>query len=157
MGVGKLGAVEPFFAPQGVKLNGDRYMELLEQQMFPAMALLAHKAGVSPGEYYFQQDNAPSHKPDRVLKCVKRNAKVFSKWPACSYDLAPMDYFVFNEVKAAIEKVQPPPKSEQQMRTAVTLACADLDQLAINRAIDSFVTRCRKCFQVGGLRFEHML
>ena len=50
-----------------------------------------------------------------------------------------------------------PPRSEPELRTAISLARASLDQSKIDSAIDHFVARCEKCLSVNGLRFEHLM
>ena len=51
----------------------------------------------------------------------------------------------------------PPPKTEAEMRTAICIAAAALDQNKVNAAIDNLVKRCEKCLEIGGLRFEYKL
>ena len=157
LAAGKLGVAGPFFIPQGVKLNGEKYKELLTQQYFPAMSAAAYKAGLKPGKFRFQQDNAPSHTARDVVSCLPKYCKPFFKWPACSCDLSPLDFYVFSEVKRGIEAMESPPKTEADVRTAVALACASLDQSKIDASIENFVKRCKLCLQVNGLRFEHMM
>ena len=53
--------------------------------------------------------------------------------------------------------MDPPPKTEAEMRTAICIAAAALDQNKVNAAIDNLVKRCEKCLEVGGLRFEYKL
>ena len=56
----------------------------------------------------------------RKLYCNKRRADPFFKWPANSYDLPPVKFFAFSEIKNEIEKMT---KKEGECRTAASLAC----------------------------------
>ena len=56
----------------------------------------------------------------RKLYCNKRRAGPFFKWPANSYDLPPVEFFAFSEIKNDIEKMT---KKEGECRTAASLAC----------------------------------
>ena len=51
----------------------------------------------------------------------------------------------------------PPPKTEAEMRTAICIAAAALDQNKVNAAACNLVKRREKCLKAGGLRFEYKL
>ena len=103
-------------------------------------------------------DNAPAHQPVFVGDTIRRHCKPFPfKWPACSYDLSPIDYYIFNQIKQHLEEMEVPPKKECEMSTAITIACSKLTQAGIDKVIDNFVTRCKLCLASEGMRFEHKL
>ena len=76
-----------------------------------------------------------------------KNRKLFFGRPAKSYDPSPLDFFVLNEIKTHVATQDP----------AVSLACDQLRQDTIVRAIDNFVERRRICPRLRGQRSEHAL
>ena len=108
-------------------------------------------------KFFSQQDNAPSHKTADVMRCISKNTNHFFKWPACSPDLAVCDYFVFNQLKTFIQNTECAPKTLADLRMAICMACAAIDQDMLNRAIGDLVPRRKACIKQGGLRFEHTL
>ena len=156
MRISKMGCATPVFAPPGERINADDYIQMLQQSFFPQMSMMAQKRGKS--KWGFQQDNAPCHSTQKVLKTIKKHAKCeFPPWPPVSPDLSPLDFFLWPEMKRFILSLETPPKNEASIRAAVCLSASSIDQTKINQAIDSMIKRCEMCLQVGGLRFEYLL
>ena len=64
------------------RLNADRYIEILDNELVPSIELLT-----SPGssEFLFQQDNAPCHRAKKVKEHLSQSIELLP-WPARSPD-----------------------------------------------------------------------
>ena len=56
---------------------------------------------------------------------------------------------------AYIQNIDPLPTTEQQLRSAVIAAAANIPHDNIVKAIASLYGRCKKCIEVNGARFEY--
>ena len=66
--------MDPYFFPQGLKINTEVYLDVLQRVMVPWMRSVA--AG---RPFTFQQDSAPAHKSKKVQAWLKANVPHF--WP----------------------------------------------------------------------------
>jgi transposase len=83
--------IGPFKVPQGVKLNAERYCELLDEDLIP---WLNKQTVTLKRKLIFQHDNAPSHRAKYTthwlaLKGFKQE-KIMT-WPPASPDLNPIE------------------------------------------------------------------
>lgn len=86
--------IGPFFI-QG-NLNGQRYLDLLNTQIIPALAVLQPDLR---HQVWFQHDGCPAHSTEEVRRLltdtfagwIGRGGTI--GWPARSPDLTPMDFF----------------------------------------------------------------
>ena len=79
--------------PQGVKVNTDVYLEMLETMVKPWV----ESQDWGENGFCFQQDGAPSHTSNRTQEWCKENFDFFWDklwWPPSSPDLNPMDFSV---------------------------------------------------------------
>lgn len=93
--------VGPFFIDGS--LNGDKYLDLLQHQIIPALAALYphHQNPQLPANsLWFQQDGAPPHYARHVREYLNNifpnrwiGRRGFLEWPARSPDLTPLDFF----------------------------------------------------------------
>ena len=78
--------------PQGVKVNSDTYIELLDKQVLKWIKKQNGQDG-----YCFMQDGAPVHTSNKTQAFLKDNFDDFwskEKWPPLSPDANLMDYSV---------------------------------------------------------------
>ena len=78
--------------PQGVKVNTDVYLQMLEEKVKPWIDQQDWE-----NSYCFQQDGAPSHTSKKTQAWCKENFDHFWDkfwWPPSSPDMNPMDYSV---------------------------------------------------------------
>ncbi|KAL1130046.1 hypothetical protein AAG570_012989 [Ranatra chinensis] len=78
---------------EGLRLNSDGYVELLNTVVKPWIRRLANGR-----PYVWQQDSAPCHISGKMQKWLSENFYDFAipnVWPPNSPDLNPMDYFVW--------------------------------------------------------------
>lgn len=91
--------VGPFFLPQ--TLNGETYLQLLEEAIDPALTdIIENDNRYLEDELFFQQDGAPPHYSRAVRQYLNerfprqwigRRGPI--EWPARSPDLTPLDFF----------------------------------------------------------------
>jgi inhibitor of nuclear factor kappa-B kinase subunit alpha len=88
----------PIFIPEGLKVNTEAYLNLLETELLPWL-----KKTYPEGNYVFQQDGAPCHTSQRTQEWLGKNfANFWPKdfWPPSSPDLNPLDYSIWGVVEA---------------------------------------------------------
>ena len=142
-------------------LNGERYLEMLEQEIVPAVRNL----NVNFDEIWFQQDGCPAHNarvvqeflqltfPERLI-CTRGTIP----WPARSPDLTPNDFFLWGHLTTQIySHLHERPRNLEELREKITniLNCVSPETLSNVRR--EFYDRLGYCeAQQGGL-FEHFI
>ena len=114
-------------------------------------------------QWCFQQDGAPSHKAIETQNWIRGNFPDFIKvdthwrrrdgeWAPNSPDWNPLDYFVWShlESKACSE----PHKSIASLKESLVKEWKKIPQEMIQKAINEFPVRLRKCFDADGGHFE---
>jgi hypothetical protein len=111
----------------------------------------------------FQQDGAPSHKaiatqdlirdifPEAIEVDIssKRNN---GEWPANSPDLNVLDYSLWSILEA--EACSKPHQSIDALKKSLVKAWNNIPQGVIDRAVDDFPKRLKKCIDAQGGNFE---
>ena len=79
------------FVPQGVKVNGEVYVEMLEREVLPWIN--ERKDDIA---FVFQQDGAPGHNKKTTQEWCRERFDFIAKdeWPPSSSDLNPLDYSI---------------------------------------------------------------
>ena len=100
-GKGTLRLVEP-----GSKINAETHLELIKNTYETDMVRIFRPAeDGGRANYYFQQDNAPSHTAEVVNAFLKDNVShVLEPWPASSPDLNLLDYSVWGVLETAVQE-----------------------------------------------------
>lgn len=149
--------VGPFFIDGN--LDGPRYLELLQEQIVPAIQEIA---GDDFNEIWYQQDGAPAH-----FRVIVRNYLdvVFNnrwigrrgtiEWPPRSPDLTPLDFFLWGYIKNKVYAIKP--RDLEDLRQKIVNVCVDITPDMIRSAIENFYVRLGICQDVGGEHFEHRL
>lgn len=70
------------------RMNGTRYIEMLEEVLEPSIVKFYEWESE---QYFFQQDNAPCHKSQAVMRWFKENKVPLLEWPPQSPDLSPIE------------------------------------------------------------------
>lgn len=155
--------IGPFFM-RGT-LNGDRYLQLLQEQIVPELVRLYpnHRNHLQlSDEIWFQQDGAPPHFDARVRqylntifpqRWVGRRGHI--EWPARSPDLTPLDFFLWGHLKSVVYKDLP--HSLEELEYKIRIAVQEITPEVYQNALRSFVDRLGYCQAVGGFHFEHLL
>lgn len=145
------------FVPQGVKVNGNEYRQMLETKVLPW-------AKENLGEdWTFQQDGAGGHRAEETQNWIAENFPDFIKvdihwtrpvgdWPPNSPDLAVMDYFVWPYLES--QACSRPHNSVTALKASLVEEWGNISQEMIQNAIDEFPKRLRKCIAANGGHFE---
>ena len=153
--------VGPFFLDE--TLTGDRYLQLLETYIIPAIAtLFPEENGGIDNRIVFQQDGAPPHSAARVreyLNIVFRNRWIGRRgpmeWPARSPDLSPLDFFLWGHVKNNVYKERP--RNLEDLKVRITAEIRRIPAAMLHSAIVNFKCRLGHCLAVNGAQFEHLV
>lgn len=70
------------------RMNGVRYINMLEEVL---EASIVRFFDINSENYYFQQDNAPCHKAQAVIRWFDENRVNLLDWPPQSPDLSPIE------------------------------------------------------------------
>ena len=145
-----------FFVPAGTSINGEVYQEFLRTKVFTwARRTYGNR------HWVFMQDPAPSHKAIATQDLIRDNVPEFiqvdispqrnnGEWPPTSPDLNPLDYSIWYELnrRSCVKKHT----SIDALKRSLIKAWNPQDM--IDRAIDDFPKRLRKCIQANGGYFE---
>lgn len=162
-----LGITGPFFFDKNI--DRDEYRKMLQDHLFPSLtecvpvretrANRDAKSRYLFDNFIFQQDGASVHHTRENIQFIKEKFKtVISldadiKWPPCSPDLSPLDYWLWGQVKPKCT----PTADFEEMKREFTEIIHSINSDTIKRAIDSWPERLRLCLQQNGGRFESHL
>ncbi|KAG4067602.1 hypothetical protein HA402_005374 [Bradysia odoriphaga] len=143
-------------------LTGPKYLELLENEIVPAMRQSAANQNFRWNEVYFQQDGAPPHYSlvvRQYLHSVFNNRWIGRmgpiKWPARSPDLTPLDYFLWGYLKDRVFRTRP--ESLEEMCDRISEYCLIPNADMFQSVRESFEERVLLCLHEEGKQFEHLL
>lgn len=148
--------IGPFFLEE--TLNGNRYLELLNTQIIPAL----EENGQLPNNIWFQQDGAPPHYArdvraylDRTFhnRWVGRRGTI--EWPPRSPDLTPLDYFLWGYLKSKVYFNRP--NSLQELARRITEEIQRISPEVIVNVTREFTDRLAYCQELNGAQFEHLI
>lgn len=152
--------IGPFFIDGN--LNGEKYHEMLHDQIVPAIRDAAAERNINFNDIYFQQDGAPAHFTLNVrgyLNLTFPNRWIgrgsYFAWPPRFPDLTPLDYFLWGFLKDRVFRTKP--DNLQEMNDRIIENCGYIDDDILERVRESFKTRLFVCMDEGGKQFEHVL
>ncbi len=139
MGVASYGLIGPFFFDQTV--NGNRYREMLEQQLVPA---LCRKRKLS--STWFQQDGATCHTAGETMELLHKHFgnRIISRgtdlcWPPRSPDLSCCDYFLWGYLKSKVYINKP--RDLEQLRANIERESAAISNEMLKKVTENFRKR----------------
>ncbi|GBN10985.1 hypothetical protein AVEN_13649-1 [Araneus ventricosus] len=106
------------------------------------------RGAVGP-EFILMDDNARPHRALLVDEFLESEDIRWMEWPARSPDLNPIEH-VWDALGRAIATRNPPPRTIQEMKTALLNEWDQLPQEMINCLISSMKSRCKPCISVRG-------
>ena len=145
--------IGPIFFPGAARINEERYRTLILEPFI--RQLTEDEIEFS----FFQQDGAKAHwarGTHRFLEDIFAD-RVISEgmWPPRSPDLTPHDFWLWGHLKARIYKNNP--RTVDEVRANITIEINNITPADLQKVFGSIVKRARKCQEVNGLRFEHLL
>ena len=135
-------------------LNGNRYVQLLQQQIIPAI-----RNTVPPNELrntWFQQDGCPAHNTRDVMailrdifgdKIISNNGTI--AWPARSPDLTPPDFYLWGYAKNEVYEFLPP-ENRAELQERVQDVLTRINGNTLRRVTRRVIKQCEKCVINGG-------
>uniref|UniRef100_A0A914CCY0 Transposase n=1 Tax=Acrobeloides nanus TaxID=290746 RepID=A0A914CCY0_9BILA len=148
-----------FFVEMGIKVNGDVYRDFLRTKVLP-WARRTYR-----GQHWvWQEDGAPSHKAIATRDLVKNifpevidvdisPQRDNGEWPPNSPDLNVMDYSIWSILEA--EACAKPHQSIETLKKSLVAAWNKIPQDMIDRAVDDFPKRLKKCIDAEDGHFEN--
>uniref|UniRef100_A0A914EA80 Transposase n=1 Tax=Acrobeloides nanus TaxID=290746 RepID=A0A914EA80_9BILA len=114
--------------------------------------------------WVFQQDGAPLHKAEETQNLIRDNVPEFievdispqrnnGEWPPNSPALSILGYSLWSILEA--EACSKPHQSVEALKKSLVKAWNAIPQEVIDRAVDDFPKRLKKCIDARGGHFEN--
>ena len=108
--------------------------------------------GPGNSHWVWQRDNAKPRAAKSTTQYLKDNVPSVLPWPGASPDLSPLDFGYWSILKTMIRRKAP--NDLMEMRAALIEASGEMDKSMIDRIIDAFPRRLRRCVELGGDEVE---
>lgn len=151
----------PFFF-DGLTVNGDRYLEMLQTWLFPKFEEQGNFDNL-----IFQQDGAPPHWslqvreflndffPHRWIGRSSADDLVLHPWPPRSPDMTPCDFFLWGYIKDTVF-VPPLANNLVELKARIEAAVASVTPDMLSRVWDELCYRVDVIKVCGGGHIEHL-
>lgn len=144
-------------------LNGETYLELLEDTVYPLLIdIVENDDRYQENQLMFQQDGAPPHYALLVREFLNRQfpeqwigRRGAIEWPPRSPDLTPLDFFLWGHLKSKIYATQP--ESLEELRRRIVEECRLITPQILQNVRARFEQNLYYCMEAGGHQFEHLL
>ena len=124
------------------KLNGERYIDVLENSLIPTTHMLT-----IPNGWIFQQDNATCHTSWLVKEWFAEEGITVMEWPAQSPDLNPIEN-LWDHLKTTIQEQNP--TNVKELWNTVKATWRDFPLNKIINLINSMSRRCEAVIKARG-------
>lgn len=150
--ISSAGIIGPWFFEENgntVTVNSDRYVNMLEQFLFPRLDEL------DLGDFWFQQDGATAHTSRASMAVLREHfpERLISirgdlEWPARSPDLSPCDFFLWGFLKSRVYVNRP--NTLEDLRANIRAEIANITAAMLVRVMNNARNRLRQCMENGG-------
>ena len=143
----------PFRVPEGVKINSEAYIDLLNISFLPWYNKLKRS---EKSKLIFMQDNARAHTAKSTISFLEKKGIKGNKimdWPPNSPDLNPIEN-LWSLIKYEIYRDGQQFSSKDDLWEAIKLAAAPIPASSISKLTSSMDTRILKCQTAMGYRFN---
>ena len=151
--------IGPYFFEANV--NGDSYLEMLVDYLLPYL----HDNGFDSSEICYMHDGAPPHIPAVIRECLDNNFRSWIgrmggvnkllPWPPRSPDLNMMDFFLWGTLQHRVYLVQN--QTMEEIENSIVMEMQDMSAESLERTQINLIKRLRKCIEVDGHLFEHLM
>lgn len=145
-------------------VTGDTYLDMLLGNILPAL----HRNGFDSANICYMHDGAPAHITADVRQCLDRlddnfhswigrgngTAKLMD-WPPRSPDLNMLDFFLWGVLQHRVH-LQEHISIDDLANTVINESDA-IPPYVLTRVQQNLLKRLRKCIEVNGQLFEHLL
>ena len=154
-GIHAAGVIGPFITRETV--NGERYLQMLETQFWPALTALPNYQ-----QFVFQQDGAPPHWSRAVRdwldehfpsRWIGRRGN-FLEWPPRSPDLTVCDYFFWGYIKNKVYSTRIRNLDDLEQSFMEQFHQLQLQPDIVSRACETLPSRLKLCMDADGNQFE---
>ena len=137
--------------PSNVSVNGERYLQMLQQVLEPLL---------TRDDLWFQQDGAPPHMPARAWLQEVFQDRVISRlttipWPARSPDLSCLDFWFWGVAMEEVRRSRPTTLND--LKAVVEAFAESVDMEEVELSVRSTRKRALACRAVEGASFEGSL
>ena len=146
-GVSANGRTKLIVVPQGVKINGQAYRELILE---PAVKTCSTTL-FNGQDWVFVQDGAPAHTQKQNQEWCRENLPNFidkEEWPPSSPDLNVMDYCVWAILEQMVSSKSY--RTVEALTDALKKAWAQIPQETLRAAVNSFPNRLKSVIKQNG-------
>jgi inhibitor of nuclear factor kappa-B kinase subunit alpha len=140
----------PHFFETGLRLNADKYIDVLATVVKPWM-----DAKANGRDYVFQQDSAPAHKAKKTQAWLTMNVPYHwspDLWPPSSPDCNPLDYYVWGVVEREVNKSYH--NTLHEVKIAITAVMQQLDKDVVAKSCHAFRSRLEAVVAAKGGHIE---
>lgn len=151
--------IGPYFFEANV--SGDSYLEMLVDFLLPTL----HRNGLNASEICYMHDGAPPHIPAPVRQCLDDNFRCWIgrcegvnkllPWPPRSPDLNMLDFFFWGTLQHRVYLVQE--QTIEEIEESIITESREMSAESLGRTQLNLVKRLRKCIEVDGHLFEHLM
>lgn len=151
--------IGPFFFDANV--TGETYLDMLLGNILPAL----HRNGFDSQDICYMHDGAPAHITADVRQCLDdsfhswigrgNGTGLFLNWPPRSPDLNMLDFFLWGVLQHRVFIQEH--ASIEDLSNAITNEIDDISPNVLARVQQNLLKRLRKCIEVKGQLFEHLL
>jgi hypothetical protein len=154
----ELGLIGPFFFEGNV--SSQSYLNMLQNQIVPALDFAADMKGVDRDRVIFQQDGAAPHYSIVVRafldatfpqRWIGRGSPTMG-WPARSPDLSPLDFFLWGYLDSLVHQIPSP--NLNQFRHRISHVSQQIPLQTIQRSIIEYEHRLLRCIEFNGQNVE---
>lgn len=151
--------IGPFFFDANV--SGETYLDMLLGNILPEL----HRMGFDSADICYMHDGAPAHITADVRQCLDDNfhswigrgngTRLYLNWPPRSPDLNMLDFFLWGllDHRVHIQEYT----CVEDMANSIVNESDDIPSAMLERVQAHLIKRLRKCIEVNGQLFEHLL
>lgn len=146
-------------------LNGNLYLQFLQEELVPALAVLfpnEEDPDLPSDNIWFQQDGAPPHYAANVRRYLEEvfpgrwiGRRGAIEWPPRSPDLTPLDFFLWGYLKSKVYLQKP--NNLEELRERIRDEIQSIPGEILQNVLEETVHRFAHCQAVDGQHFEHLI